>query len=159
MKKYRISAKAKKLLLKVKTRILEEPKRLRMSEWIRIKAMDATAEEDTMCDGCGKEGRSEEIQYPACNTVGCIAGWMDLLANGMPETATQAILRRDNAMEFANDVLFANQSDYRCDLSEKLFYPDWWKPKFRARYEKAVRAKTRATIVAEVIDDFIADHS
>jgi hypothetical protein len=156
--KNKISVKARKLLLRVKAHILEEPLRLRMGEFIRIQAEDGSAYASET-DGFGQEGSSSEIQYPACGTVGCIAGWMDLLSNGMPTTARAAISRAAGAEAFAAKVLGCPDNEVeKPNHAGGLFYRHGWRPALIARYDKALTPKTRAKIVGEVIDEYLKAH-
>jgi hypothetical protein len=152
----KLTAKARKLLLKVKAHILEEPLRLRMGEFIRTKVVDGSSY-DVETLGFGQEGNSRDIKYPACNTVGCIAGWIDLLSNGMPRTAASSARRAERAERFATKALGYN-SNQEENPASGLFYQTGWAPKFVHRYDRAKTPKTRAKIVAEVIDNFIEAH-
>jgi hypothetical protein len=62
----------KRLLLRVKKHILEEPARLHMAEWIRRKRNDTALTAALKHD------------YPSCNTAACIGGWALLLSGKRP---------------------------------------------------------------------------
>lgn len=142
------------LLLRVKAHILEEPRRLNMSEWIQ----DATGEVRCDFENSGLDSYEdfqtlpEDFQtlpkslIPACGTVACIAGWTTQLAGEICE---------DRDVEGrAKDLL-----DISFSGSQNLFYPFNWSDKsLRDAYYSAglENPQARAEIVAKVIDQFIA---
>lgn len=123
------------LLLKVKTHILEEPKRLAMNIWI---AKDL------------EPGQlfnvSPHHRVPACGTVGCIAGWAAQLAEpGVKFLATRA-----------NDLLGIRYLPYG-----NLFYTTRWPEKFKEPYNEALDKgdlETAAIVTGNVIDWFVAEY-
>lgn len=125
-----------KLLRKVAKHILSEPKRLRMLNWIMRGAPGEIRKAQS--DGWGESGT---IRFPACGTVGCIAGWTCMLS-GQEELG--------DVVPNARKLLRIN-----AEAAVRLFYVADWPRHFRDRYFKATRQRERAKIVGEVIEDFI----
>jgi len=156
--KYKVPAAGRKLLLRVKKHILEEPKRLRMAEWMLSKEYCANMEPIFQTAGTAwGEPPRRGIQWPSCGTTGCIAGWMELLANGMPEGDADLMDRMDSAQEFASKVLEFDKQPWGTYTEPGLFFVSEWPYKFAESYSKAKTQAKRAKIVAAVIDDFLAD--
>lgn len=131
-----------KLLLKVKHHILEEPARLRMDMW--LKKGEAGADSGNSYPGYGEP---IEFTFPACGTVGCLAGWAVQLSH--PTENIQPGI--DNVHSSALEELGIDD-----DISPyEIFFPDHWPPEFYRRYEYARSNEERAKIVGEVIDNYI----
>jgi len=128
------------LLLKVKNHILEEPKRLRMSKWF-IKGTP---------NGHGRSvsrgyGEPIDFEVPACGTVGCIAGWTELLNH--PEDYEGATgISGVHCGRAKNELGLIDQS---------LFFVDCWPEPYKSDYYQAEDNQTRAQIVGALIDKLI----
>jgi hypothetical protein len=121
----------KKLLLKVKEHILEEPTRLAMGRFV-VRDFPGVVIIPNTCDIARK--------VPKCGTVGCIAGWTCLLSG-----STSSEYR-----ETASDLLGIKESQ-----AMKLFYIGNWSPHFKKLWRGTRSLKKRAQITARVIDNFI----
>lgn len=132
----------KELLLRVKAHILEEPRRLNMSNWmdrVEIGAEIAHIYES----GSVHIMRQDEV--PPCGTVGCIAGWAAVL-DGVP---------MDDIGGWAGrEALGLNEFE-----GGELFYPGYWPNRDDYyEYKGCGNAQQRAQVVARVIDAFIAKY-
>lgn len=134
----------KELLLKVKAHILEEPRRLNMSEW---KQTAKPGLEVKAGYEAGKQWAADvyvkltKKTAPPCNTVACIAGWTVLL--GDPGATYDVI----NVGYKASQLLGLD--------SDILFFPKNWPEPFKSTYPKCKTSRDRARLVAKVIDLFI----
>jgi hypothetical protein len=139
------------LLLQVKRHILEEPNRLRMSNWV-ISKRD-TPRFGQIINGKfhprsdNSWGESAPQEFPACGTIACIAGWTVLLSKS---TAGMAFMDTDRRASELLGIDFM--------VSDKLFSVEGWPEPYRIRYVSARKQEERAQIVAEVIDNYIATH-
>lgn len=140
------------LLLKVKAAILEEPKRLDMSDW-------AMSEFDMKL-------LPEDIQ-PPCNTVACIAGWAISIHNNIFGEELYTLVKSKPAQYAAEGVYdhyhFGPHFEAKglLELTEEqadsLFYREYWPLQFRAPYTNAAQGSIlRAKLAADRIDHFIA---
>lgn len=140
----KLSKKAVSILNKVKKHVLEEPKRLNMGDWGRTSGTD----------NC--------VEFPACRTQGCIAGWTIFLTKpkiwkNMLEGAKSSGHTEyldSNVHEpslLAKDILGLDS-----EQKTRLFYAEGWPQKFDIAYQKTNTYKTRAAITAKRIDHFIA---
>lgn len=143
----KLKPKAIQLLLRVKAHILEEPRRLNMSEWKQT-AFPGMIVKDGYEHGLNASKHHQLLTAktaPPCGTVGCIAGWVCLLSG-------------------ADYPIFGGQAAAYLGVEEHhlepLFYPRKWPNKTRFRqYLNARSQRRRAQIVGRVIDEFIAAHS
>lgn len=125
------------LLLKVKAAILDEPKRLNIWEW---------------------QGRwLQGDEAPACGTVGCIAGWLDILSKTNGSTDIEAIkgcpLNEVDAEE-AGEIALGVARGYALGL----FIPSRWPHDLYLDLKPTIPGTPEhASVVAAVIDRFIAD--
>jgi hypothetical protein len=103
------------LLRKVEAHILEEPKRLYMRTWIKLKEKGhiLMRRQDGFC-------RS----FPACGTAGCIAGWVVMLSHA--ETKKPITTDEDDLAEEARLLLGLEVFEAR-----RLFIPMHWPYEFR----------------------------
>lgn len=155
------------LLRKVQAHILEEPKRLDMSDWGVAYATGTKTRIEGTTD--------KEVPVPACNTVGCVAGWSIFL--GRPKLWKDLIKATaenkaiyDNEDTALDETL--NSPKYEAERilgitdeqGERLFFfKKWsfrnplsgWPEKFSDAYKKAKTAKQRAKVTAARIDRFI----
>lgn len=76
-KKRVLSKDAIKWLRRVQKHVLDEPKRVDMSDWLNIR------EKDMM-------GPQYDNYFPECGTVGCIGGWVAALASPRPQSIADA---------------------------------------------------------------------
>lgn len=125
------------LLQKVKAHILEEPNRFVMGEWISKRHPGAVIRDES--------ADNAHIVTPSCGTIGCIAGWTVLLAEGA-ECRTDDVCRRAAALLGISGT------------EQHLFYVDEWNLEDQERWEEAEAPEERVHIAADVIDDFIARH-
>lgn len=126
------------LLEKVRSHILEEPRRLDMEDWIDYVA-----------------GKPES---PACGTTGCIAGWAVLLT--IPELIGCASDNSGLPEKFLDIIWNTNEEATRLlDLSEdeetRLFYLDEWPESYRLAYNAARSQDQKASVTASRISLFI----
>jgi hypothetical protein len=139
-KKNAISAKAARLLRKVAQHILEEPNRYDQETFLKI----SHAGEEYL-------GPSELIdKFPACGTVGCIAGWVAALTAKNPK-------RLKDVQRFADKTLGITS-----DQSQRLFASVvddddimGWPSKFSDAYRTAATQKQRAKVASRRIEHFI----
>jgi hypothetical protein len=96
-----------KLLRKVKKHILEEPKRLYMSDYIKL-------------EGESFIGR----EYAKCGTAACIAGWTCILS--LKELEPKKIKHSINENEKAAELLGISGS-----TAHRLFIPTNWPERFQ----------------------------
>lgn len=129
-----------KLLERVKAHILEEPRRLCMSEVLTKSnhPIDWGYESGFNSMAAASKDLSKDEQ-PPCGTVGCIVGWGSKLSH------------KTNQNVYTDSSVF--KIEY--DAGKRLFYVDEWPRKFRLRYGKCRTAKQRAKVTAERIDHFI----
>jgi hypothetical protein len=118
----------KRLLLRVKKHILEEPARLHMADWIRRRRTDASS------------GRALTHDYPSCGTAACIGGWAIILSKKRPSVDIFGQAARILGLE--------------TDAAQDLFVVSHWPTKFLAGASDDGKQKT-AEIVAKRIDHFI----
>jgi hypothetical protein len=141
------------LLKKVKEHILENPARLRMSNWVvnrQILKAAAFAEiinNKFVFEQKAWDNKAQTI--PACGTVGCIAGWTVIIGNKLDPEKADVI----NAQRRATALLNISEND-----ASDLFFVDSWPSEYEEPYLEAESQEERAQIVAKVIDDFIAKH-
>lgn len=133
----------KELLLRVKAHILEEPRRLNMSNWIQNA-------EAGLCVSYEFESGELDIhtlskdEVPPCGTVACIAGWACLLSD-------------KKVRNYSAESTAIRSLNITFGQSEKLFFPYGWPNKADyEEYQSCGNAEQRAQIVARVIDGFIA---
>jgi hypothetical protein len=131
------------LLLKVKAHILEEPKRVYMDNW----RVECAPGGNVWVWASSNKGEALLIA-PSCGTIGCISGWMYMLA---PE---------EKKLNWT-DGLFSGAE--RHDLLEvdlvtgqRLFYSANWPDEFQDRLRGAeLQSLAYAQVVADRIDRFI----
>lgn len=137
-----------KLLLEIKDRILEEPRRLSMGDWI-------------LTDQSPDDIRPALM--PSCNTVACIAGWAVLLTH----SRISAVHIPDLAKQISKDWLEedgATALGLTRQQEKELFFVKNWPLTFKRRYDVTFdwppekRIAERAKITAERIDAFIAQY-
>lgn len=126
------------LLQKVKAHILEEPKRLKMSQWGR---------------------KVDPFTGPACGTVGCIAGWAAFLSKPA-YIGSEALYSYCDGLYSQARLDAAELLDVNKRQQEYLFFVGYWPEPFRERYQIADvfpdNHTELAQITAERIDHFIA---
>lgn len=123
------------LLLKVKAAILEEPRRLDIWDWQRREVGDNS---------------------PACGTVGCIAGWADILYRTGGDTSPAAIAACEIVVDGVQERARLAVGLTR-DQAEWLFHPDGgWPFDLHTLLEYTERGTAEhASVVASAIDRFI----
>ena len=127
------------LLMKVKAAILEDPRRLDMSEWV------SEHPDPEMCTTLVHWLAEDQIS--PCGIVACIAGWAAVLV-GHKGFALDA-------------VMAALVMDYRDAPLNDLFYVGHWPYDLAERYAAAEASGDRAGMAAaaaERIDRFVAEH-
>lgn len=145
-KKNVVPAKGAKLLRMVAKHILAEPRRYDQNQIISFGEAGTYYEDGSV--------------YPACGTIACIGGWLEILTSKKKD-------KRDcihTAMNFGRlaKLLGVTLEQLYCltaythttpyDGAEVVYV---WPEKFRKAYEKAQTAKTRAKIANERIEYFI----
>lgn len=142
----------KELLLRVKAHILEEPRRLNMSNWIDSGEPGTPIAFDFEDDANWQDLHVlTPEEAPPCGTVACIAGWSCILGMDAP------------AKEIAKNHRVEGSARQLLDISplqkEELFYPyNWPNPADYEEYRTCGNAQQRAQVVARVIDAFIAKY-
>lgn len=141
----------RELLLKVKAVILEEPSRLDMYRWLEHhppgRKLWDTAYSGTV---------DAQLTVPSCGTVGCIAGWVIVLAGKENESLGVSL------SGVAAEALGLSQLQ-----ADSLFYHNAWSVwshdhsnRLKDLYDNSPPGSVlRAQIVAEVIDLFLEMHS
>lgn len=120
-----------KLLRKVRDHILEEPRRIHMEQWL-IKGSKYI----NMILG-------RQRGAPACNTVGCIAGWTAQLSESKAESWDCAsVAVRKLKINYAQTKLLFHVENWPEDLQIKI-----------GKYRNGT--KSYAKVVAQRIDRFI----
>ena len=158
------------LLEKVKAHILEEPKRIRMEAWVFSEHFTeddkAFARSFLMEEIYSKEHNvdrllaalqpfSNLLDFPACGTVACIAGWGKILEQTDPESALRNPV-------FLSDLAclseFENAARFGLEMRQalRLFYVRHWPVAYSLKYARAKTSDARAHITANRIDHFIA---
>jgi len=139
----------KELLLRVKAHILEEPRRLNMSNWIqdaRVGSLVHDAYESNRVGQFAKHALTEN-EAPPCGTVACLAGWACVLS-GHPAESGDWLSERGG--------LFLDLTE---DQKSELFWPEsWGGHSAYLEYKTCGNAEQRAQVVARVIDAFIAKY-
>jgi len=140
-----ISEHAVSILRKVKKHILEEPKRLDMENWLIV-------------------GDNVRIIYgrnaPACGTVGCIAGWVNVLGNSNYDYNYFSSYRiAENAAEILKISYYPNYINEKYIITQgnlaQLFVLHSWPSKYLNAYKKAKSPAGRARVTANRIEYFI----
>lgn len=129
-----------RLLRRVRAHILEEPNRLRMSDWKLTAAPgDLVGVRTTALSMWGETTQ----RVPACGTVACIAGWTQEL--GAPKSVgyTPNVAARLLGLRKAPNELFLVSN---------------WPEPFQSQYLRARSQRRRAEIGARRIDAFIAEY-
>lgn len=157
MKKKKVRKIETRLLKRIKAHILKEPKRLDMNLLVDIKHNETIGYELP---------NTKDRQWPACGTVGCIAGWAVLLSGGKPITCGSEegwwekgakLLGLNTAMAnrlFSTPLNALDEWDALYPLHEDE-RPDTWPKKFANRYVDAKTPRGRALATAARIDHFI----
>lgn len=126
----------------IKAAITKEPKRMNMCQFADYATYRFFASE-----------------RPACNTVGCIAGWGIILESGKPESKFQTLVEpirelskeRKSVVNRAAKLLGINKAQ-----AEDLFFLNSWPIKFNRRLEKFIPGTAAyARVVCQRIDHFI----
>lgn len=107
----------KSLLRKVRNHILEDERRFDMMRFVE---------------------RRRGSEAPPCGTVGCIAGWAVMLADGIPKRIT--VTYYEGVGKRAAELLGLSE-----DESSSLFYDPCWPEPFHARY---LKEKSKARVAA-----------
>lgn len=122
------------LLERVKTHILEEPRRLLMQGWMLA---------------------SKEAP---CGTVGCIAGWSLALEKGVKIADERGLVYRNGRRVADPHGAGMKVLGLTEDQADDLFYVVNWPNDMSRRYV-AGDQNAKATVTAERIDRFIAEHA
>ena len=139
----------KKILLKVRDHILEDPRRLQMGDWLNTGLTPGT------------EFYGDILQLvPDCGTIGCIAGWISFF---YPEDDTEYYHYTRGHAERAIEAIGINKdSEIRFrGIASDLFYVDQWQEINEKAYEVALANKDikgMAHAAAAQIDWFIAEY-
>ncbi len=127
-----------KLLRQIQKEIREEPRRLRMSDWIRT---DVTG-----------------VGAPPCGTVACIAGFATILSHDYETKApltfnTKALVCQGGSESYEKEGARALGLTPRQAVT--LFYTGQWPARYRNDYVSAHSSKRRAQVTCKRIDAFI----
>lgn len=130
-----------RLLRKIQRHILEEPRRFAMS----ISALHG--EPGTALDNyCFSDG-DEPGTFPACGTVGCLAGWANILTGA----------RKGNEDSIARAAKQIGVKSTPSWEDHPLFFAPNWPAPFARKYRKAKTPKTRAKIASARIEYLIKE--
>lgn len=121
-------------LEKIKAHLREVPERLNMG--VVVDHLEPGQQTDDGYVAYQRGGRVFEV--PACGTVGCIAGWSQLLRGGE---------------EFVRSL--ALEADF-LGVTTRLFFPDKWPEDLYDRYYDAETQQEKVDLVCEAIDRVIA---
>lgn len=125
-----------KLLRKIEEHILAEPKRLDMNFFVHKEGLKG--------NGLYEKGLLDAARYPACGTMGCIAGWAKLLST--PELISLDVklpLARQKFMEeFRSggrtiEAIAADLLEISATQAGRLFYVESWPEEFEEQYNAA----------------------
>lgn len=141
-KKMAVAPKVAALLRRVEKRILEEPRRFDMSDWVYPS------------DGMWPDG-------PPCGTVACIAGWVAL--DRVPASKLKKMTRREFFIlgdEFHPRSARARACkalgiDPESSVPANLFGVNNWPDKYRIAYNNARTPKGHAGVAVRRIEHFI----
>lgn len=142
-----MNERAVKLLRQVQEELTAEPKRFSMATWLRTPFNDDTT--------------------PACGTVGCVAGWVVILAkqetmrrNSQETGALPVPSIRDIARDAILDnksvpVLARQELDLTPQQGERLFHIENWPSLYKSNYRFAKDARGRVEAMVSRINQFI----
>lgn len=131
-----------RLLRRIKRHILAEPKRFQMDASVLV----AKTQKEWMKEIVWANDASKI--RPPCGTAACIAGWADVLTNGIPDDFELGGVRHRAATALGVDAGISW-------TSHPLFYARNWPEPFASKYSNAKRPSTRAKIAADRIDHLI----
>lgn len=133
------------LLRKIQAAVIQEPKRLYMDKWIMIEG-----------DAAEPGDMAEIIEYPACGTVGCIAGWAVIL-NDQKGNSVKNTARKFLAGIFLRTSQLAKEAlDLEHDAAGRLFYVHYWPTKYAQDYSHTQDPVEKAKVAVARIEHFIA---
>jgi hypothetical protein len=136
------------LFEKIKTQILEEPKRLDMQVGLLFNAWKST--------------NLPSWRVPACGTIGCIAGWAVMLSdNRITRSLDVGRVGWDFSWGFVS-LTAAQVLDVPEDVLDQLFHVSNWDIDLQDSYYEAIAEDllaTRAKITVMAIDRFVAKYS
>jgi hypothetical protein len=159
-----VSVNSARKLLKVVNTILEEPRRLDMSDWGTKYSKQALKLATTPLTEDPEQEFLEEREMPACGTVACLAGWT--LVTLMPRKRLKDLLAAENKgrdPKKAPLVFPGRTPDLAAELLGleggaiywRLFYPDGWPGQFENAYDTARTALQRAKATRDRVIHFI----
>jgi hypothetical protein len=127
-------------LLKIKKKILANPKQFEMDNWFQIHLDDS-------------------VTKPAkCGTAACIVGWWLFVDRGAKTLVEAAEIKGSEYGSFGNTIQQRAKEDLGLP-NYKLFFVSGWPDSYREAYYEAVSRKfwrKAVKIVGEVINDYIA---
>lgn len=127
-----------KLLRQIQKEIRAEPRRLRMSDWIRT---DVTG-----------------VGAPPCGTVACIAGFATILSRDYGATPPRSFTSKAVVVQAANES-YEKEGAKALGLiprqAVRLFYIGEWPSRYQRDYMHAHSSKRRAQVTCKRIDAFI----
>jgi len=129
------------LLLKVKQKILDEPKQFIMAEWF---AKEWNINEQL-------SNLEPQRVVPNCKTAACIAGWTLCIS----EQLTPDIISRRKGEIFSPFLKARQELDISLEQADRLFYTNGWPHILNFKYSNAYTPEERANVAAERIDHFI----
>lgn len=132
---FKLTPRSIKILKYLKDHFREEPRRLYMHTWSVKRGKDY-----------GGAMIPDDIDFPPCGTVGCIAGWICMLYGEKKEP--HWLIAPQTAGE---EMGFAK---YPYCLNS-LFYLEYWPNKFSKQFELAKTPYRRVEVTCNRIDHFI----
>lgn len=135
-----------KLLRKVARHIEAEPRRLMMSDWIQHPRVEGALVYDGSASGC------QFHLFAKCNTAACIAGWTVLLSDKRPSIN----IAKQAAKLLQLETTTCPEDARTCATSsDRLFYLNYWPPKYSDAYETAKTPRGKASVTLRRIAHFI----
>ena len=157
-----VTERAEMILLRVIDRILEEPKRVHMSDWLwnKEEILSELQRNKTRQELYNDPPLRGSVRFlPQCGIVGCIAGWT--VIEGCRISKKKMDYERDDVRERAGRILGlknVESGDYYDDIHDDrfLFIPDEWPEPYRTKLEnEEPQTKAYAKVVASRIRYYI----
>jgi hypothetical protein len=124
----------RKLFLRIKKHILEEPKRFNMDIYI-YKTTNTLSQDN-----------------PPCGTVACIAGWSNILGDNIDVKTLSFPYFIDQEVETKRLGLKLDE-----DFSSSVFFVKQWPTQWKTKYDGAISIQEKAEVAADFID-YILEH-
>lgn len=152
-----VTERAEKILLRVIDRILEEPKRVHMQNWLiggyELESRLREREEYEKSEWSSTPTFLPWVA-PKCNTVGCIAGWAVAERNAINKKGR--FFTVDTVEEDAAKLLSIPADDYGYRRTDFLFIPSAWPNPYKDKLENLTpQTMPYAKVVASRIRYYI----